>query len=255
MRKLGALTFLLLLVINLPAFSQWDPEGVLDSAYINCGKNAYFGSGTSRVSFQVRYKSDNTNPNKIAAAEAILRFTGSNIASLDTTIVSAYSGTAVEHFSILTVTKEYNPNPTSGPFAMSYGMANFTGGVTGDSVLVNVVMNVNDTGVICIDTTHTFTMDCCVEYITESAVGYIAGWRGCTCCRIELYPPGDVNLDKKVDLADVVSAVNYVFRQRKPASIQAVDVNADCQVTLADVIRLFNYVIKGGEKPLVGCAG
>jgi len=253
-RKIGAFTFLLLIGITLPAFSQGDPEGALDSAYIVCGKNAYFGSGTSQVRFQLRYWSDNTGSNRAVELFAALKISGANVVSVDTVVAKAYRGSGLEHFDILDVYKEGNQDPVVLPYILTYGAISFHGGITGESLWANITAVVKDTGTVCLDVfSEGAFIDGPFYFLTELALMYLPHWSGPYCCKVELHPPGDVNLDKNVNIVDVVAQVGYVFRQREPESVQAADVNVDCKVTLADIFYLANYVFKAGEKPKVGC--
>ncbi len=256
MKKLSLIILVLPLVLFNLASAQWgiDPEGITDSAYISCGKNGWFGSGLSQVTFKLRYYSDNTGDNQIAAMGAILIATGTGIVALDTTLKKAFEGTAVEHFDILSVTKNANPDPSQLPAEFVYGAVSFSEELqAGDSILANVVFYMNDTGTVCIETTSTQTFYNGVSFVTKLAQFYNAHWPGGVCCKVKLHPPGDVNLDKKVDIVDVVAGVGYIFRGRRPESVQAIDVNANCQWTLADILYLANHVFKFGPVPQVGC--
>jgi hypothetical protein len=171
--------FIFLLLATPPVSGQYysDPEGVQDSVYIVCA-NPYLNSttGNSEVSLQLRYFSDNTGTNKPQAVGATLRITGDNITAVDTTVA---------HFTILSVSKDANPNPTIPPFFMGYAAVNFSGGVTGDSLLVNIVLTVNDTGLISVDTFSPATMPLSpIEFVTENAQGYGARWTGPHQCQV-----------------------------------------------------------------------
>ena len=66
---------------------------------------------------------------------------------------------------------------------------------------------------------------------------------------------GDLNLTGTITSADIIVAVNYVFKggpdpQPCPASA---DVNCGGTVTSADIIILVNYVFKGGPAPCDAC--
>ncbi len=67
--------------------------------------------------------------------------------------------------------------------------------------------------------------------------------------------PGDVNNDSLVNVGDVVSLVNYLYRSGPdPCVMEAADPNADCQVNVGDVIFLINFLYRGGSPPAHGCA-
>jgi len=64
-----------------------------------------------------------------------------------------------------------------------------------------------------------------------------------------------LNLTGTITSADIIVAVNYVFKggpdpQPCPASA---DVNCGGTVTSADIIILVNYVFKGGPAPCDAC--
>ncbi len=68
-------------------------------------------------------------------------------------------------------------------------------------------------------------------------------------------PPGDVNQNGGVDLADVVYLINYLFRDGPaPAYPPCADPNIDCWVSLTDVVYLINYLFRSGPEPQPGCA-
>jgi hypothetical protein len=59
---------------------------------------------------------------------------------------------------------------------------------------------------------------------------------------------GDTNLDKVVDIADVVYTINYVF-YNGPYPICSTDVNGDGIIDIGDIVYLINYVFYGGVEP------
>lgn len=185
------LTFFFLLAIYTTIQAQ-DPQGGPDSAYVVCTPPRYNPhSGKTELTFQLRYHIDNTGSNKVAGVQsATFKITGDNVISIDTTVGRTFSGSGMEHFSILVVTKEYDPNPTIPPFWISFGAVNFTGGVTGDSILANIIVSINDTGTVCIDTVHTAIPEShYTSFVTESAIGYLAKWSGPYCCPVSFLVP------------------------------------------------------------------
>jgi hypothetical protein len=61
---------------------------------------------------------------------------------------------------------------------------------------------------------------------------------------------GDANSSGKVDVADIVYLVNYVFKfGPRPHPIWRGDANGDCKVNVSDQVYLVNYVFKGGPLP------
>jgi hypothetical protein len=73
---------------------------------------------------------------------------------------------------------------------------------------------------------------------------YMLKWKG--------FYRGDVNCDGKLDVADVIYMINYLFKggpKPKPMVNQG-DVNNDGKTDVADVIYIINYLFKGGPAPL-----
>ncbi|MCJ7458010.1 MAG: dockerin type I repeat-containing protein [candidate division Zixibacteria bacterium] len=69
-----------------------------------------------------------------------------------------------------------------------------------------------------------------------------------------VYLCGDCNGDGFINVADVVYAINYLFKggpSMKP--LVAGEVNCDGKVTVSDVVYTINYLFKGGPKPCQGC--
>ncbi|OGC76000.1 MAG: hypothetical protein A2145_00830 [candidate division Zixibacteria bacterium RBG_16_40_9] len=61
---------------------------------------------------------------------------------------------------------------------------------------------------------------------------------------------GDANSDDKINLADIVFLVNYIFKDgNAPFPLKVGDVNCDTSVILNDIIYLVNYIFKGGPPP------
>jgi hypothetical protein len=141
-RQVLAIAVVIVLLVSPPVAAQWDPEGdpygEPDSIYIVCaGSHFNANFGMSEVLFQLRYFSDNSNPHSMIAFQWPIIIYGSNIVSVDTTVNAAFTGSAVELFDILHVSKEGSPDPTVPPFHMLYGASSYTccGLVTGESLL------------------------------------------------------------------------------------------------------------------------
>ena len=67
------------------------------------------------------------------------------------------------------------------------------------------------------------------------------------------YLCGDVNGDKRNSLTDVISLINYLFKNGPaPSPLLAGDANGDKILNLADVTYLVNYLFKRGPKPSCG---
>ncbi len=66
------------------------------------------------------------------------------------------------------------------------------------------------------------------------------------------YKPGDAERDNKVNLADIMYMVNYIFKGGSgPKPGDAGDANCDTNLTLPDITYLVNYVFKGGPPPCI----
>jgi hypothetical protein len=71
-------------------------------------------------------------------------------------------------------------------------------------------------------------------------------------CRIDIgksefpYIIGDANRDSKIDIADVVFTINYLFMEGPaPCPYHSADTNCDGTVNVSDVICLINYLFCG----------
>jgi len=70
----------------------------------------------------------------------------------------------------------------------------------------------------------------------------------------EPYPPGDVNLSRTVEAADIIFLVNYIFKgAAAPQFLTLGDVNRSCTISASDVIALVNFVFKSGPRLRYGC--
>src|SRR4030067_686583 len=171
---------ILFCLLTVFAFSQVanaqcpaDPEGAPDALTIDCGTNVYPGGVSVTVNFNIKFPSDNTGTNKVQAFGVPLIISGANRVSVDTTVATAFAGSAAGAFAILAVSKADNPDPTVTPFHMAYGAVNFTGGITGANQQYAVIsVQVNDTGTICIDSMSTLTLAWCAGLTTEAASGF-----------------------------------------------------------------------------------
>jgi hypothetical protein len=67
---------------------------------------------------------------------------------------------------------------------------------------------------------------------------------------LSLFILGDVNDDGKIDVADVVYLINYLFTGGpEPSPFQAGDANSDGETNIADAVYLINYLFAGGLPP------
>jgi len=66
------------------------------------------------------------------------------------------------------------------------------------------------------------------------------------------YTPGDFDCNTSVEIVDVVSLVNYLFRDgEEPCFMKSADANCDQEVTISDAVYLVNYILKDGPAPQV----
>jgi immune inhibitor A len=67
--------------------------------------------------------------------------------------------------------------------------------------------------------------------------------------------PGDVNDDGLVNVGDVVTLINYIFREGPaPDPLSIGDVNNDCLCNVGDAVYLINFIFREGSPPIFGCA-
>jgi|GEM_PF-6971723 len=64
-----------------------------------------------------------------------------------------------------------------------------------------------------------------------------------------LFLRGDANEDMAVDLGDLLSIINYLFKGGEVSCLDAGDCNDDGVIDLSDVIYLINYLYKVGPPP------
>jgi len=255
MKSTSILTVLLILFIFSGFLWAQDPEGALDSAYIVCGVDGYPGSGQAEVCFQIRFKSDNTGSNEIWNFSVPVIITGNNIVSIELDPAKVRAGSAAQDFDSPPQAHKFgDPDPTVPPFHIIYYAYDFFAPqqtITGEGLLANLCLTVNDTGVICIDTMSSENNT--LSFVTLSPVGYVLGWSGPFCCKIVLCKdkPGDANGDNMVNLVDIVYNVNYVFKGgNAPSPLCQGDNNGDDKVDLIDIVYETNYVYKGGPAPV-----
>ena len=61
---------------------------------------------------------------------------------------------------------------------------------------------------------------------------------------------GDFNSDGKIDVGDLVFAINYLYRSGPPPDpLELADVNCDGSVDVADAVFLVCYLFKAGPAP------
>ncbi len=79
----------------------------------------------------------------------------------------------------------------------------------------------------------------------------LSHWSNQEKVMVSLLIVGDVTLDGKINLSDVIYLVNFVFKGGAPPNPQYLgDANGDSNVNLGDIIYLVNYIFKGGPPPV-----
>ena len=64
------------------------------------------------------------------------------------------------------------------------------------------------------------------------------------------YICGDSNADGKVNVADAVKIISYVFAGGDPPDpLESADTNCDSRVNVADAVKIISYVFAGGSIP------
>ncbi|OGC78473.1 MAG: hypothetical protein A2145_04595 [candidate division Zixibacteria bacterium RBG_16_40_9] len=123
----------------------------------------------------------------------------------------------------------------------------------GKGKLVEIIAMVSDTGTLILDS---ITFDShSLRFVPEEAVD-IAPVFNKLVFRIEsdTIKPGDIDLNGDINMADLITLVNYLFRGWIVSFKPATDVNSDCRVSLPDVITMVNYFFKSGPQLKPGCA-
>ncbi len=63
-----------------------------------------------------------------------------------------------------------------------------------------------------------------------------------------LFLRGDANHDKKVDLSDAITILNYLFNGGLLSCQDSADANDDGRIDISDAIRILNFLFQGGER-------
>jgi Dockerin type I domain len=73
--------------------------------------------------------------------------------------------------------------------------------------------------------------------------------------RLTTWLPGDANSDGRVDVGDVITIINYVFRGGTPPDpLKVGDANGDCSTNVGDAVYLIKFIFSSGPPPVPGCA-
>ncbi len=69
----------------------------------------------------------------------------------------------------------------------------------------------------------------------------------------DYYVPGSANYDGKLDIADAIWILSWLFRDGpEPPCVKAADANNDCQVDSSDAVYIIDYQFRDGSEPVLG---
>jgi len=175
-----------------------DPVGP-DSAYIDCTSPDVSVGPNSVVSFDLKLITDNSGAGKdITGMACALLVTvtnnGTAAAVLDTTVATTYAGglpgPGGPGWDIRTTFVPSNGgDPSMFPLTAVYGAVEFSeaGLLAGTYTVLHLSFSVDDTCTICIDTTHTQTVQG-ISVTTSDVSSYLARWAsGGHCCPVTPY--------------------------------------------------------------------
>ena len=90
-----------------------------------------------------------------------------------------------------------------------------------------------------------------IDYESELGIGFQSG--GCMIVPETLFRRGDCNMDEMLDLSDAATTLGYQFDGITVACMDACDANDDGKINLADSVYILNYLfIFGPEMPAPG---
>jgi hypothetical protein len=168
---------------SAPILAAPDPQGLADSMWIDV--TDIFPDS---ILFLLKFKTDNTDSNRIAGIGLPFRVTVSNgaLISLDTTIARTFASSAISSWPIIvTSTDSGGLDPTVSPVHFVIGGITFGTGIDpgNNLLLATIKLRVNwallDS--ICIDTLSTGTLPN-PTFVTEGAVDFIPRWYAAAIC-------------------------------------------------------------------------
>jgi len=158
-----------------------DPGG-MDTVYVTCG-----GLTVSQVTVQIWVKTDNTGVDALQGIYVPVEVTADQPGvTLDTTLASTYTGTAVQSWddSVLYVSVVSNGgDPSAFPMQLILGGVDLDqSGVlgAGNHLLANLKFNVSQPTNICIEDTFSWYLGS-LTLVTTEANGYTPAFKG-DCC-------------------------------------------------------------------------
>jgi len=107
-----------------------------------------------------------------------------------------------------------------------------------DLLLIEFTNNVNGAGSVPIRNIAV------IDYMSETGIGFVDG--GCQIVPETLFRRGDCNLDEMVDLSDAATVLGQQFNGLPVGCDDACDANDDGKINLADSVYLLNYLFLFG---------
>ena len=255
--KVG-LSFCMLFFIfgNLAGAAAPDP-GNPDTAYVECA-----GISQGALLIKIMFVTDNVgDTNKIDGFSFPLRLTNSNPAAnpvLDSSWTATYAGSAAGEFSALS-TWVYSNGGDPGIFPLQYNLTainlqNSPAIGAGRYLFANLIIHLEDTTTICVDTHRTETVT--LFFLKPNNQKYFPQWRS-GCCQVDSadfsFLAGDANCSGgNPNLTDVIYLTNYVFRGGPAPCLERLG-DANCSggsANLTDIVYLINYLFKSGPAPV-----
>lgn len=125
--------------------------------------------------------------------------------------------------------------PTATPLAVGCVTAIVSpNAACGDTLLIDFCNGVNAAGSVSIENIVV------IDYESEQGIGFIGG--GCQIVPESIFQRGDCNTDLKVDLADAATVLGQQFSGLAIDCEDACDSNDDGKINLADSVYLLNYL-------------
>ena len=247
----------LVFMFSSPALSQ-DPNGE-DTLFIDCTPPDYYAAESMKVSFDLRFKTDNNGPgNDITSLGIPLLITITNNtkakARIDTSTTRVFSGTAVQGWDIKKVTVSSNGgSPTFFPMEFTLGAVNFSStNLFGPATYILAHLNfvVKDTCTININVGLGET-PLCLSTLSSGCYSPRFIKNGCPVSATDcVAKAGDANEDGALDMNDLIFLSNFLFKLGPaPMPLCRGDYNGDRLVSFSDVFYAINHFFKLGPAP------